>query len=400
MTELPLFSPLDPEWIRDPWPHFARLRAEAPILHLEDLHLWVISRYADCRALLFDPRLRSDSRSLGLEGPTPFGGALLERRPFLFLDPPDHTRLRQLASKAFTPRMVAALRPRIESLVDSLVGQVLEAGEIDMLRYFATPLPVMVIGELLGLPTADRSLLGDWSADLALSLEPDYLQSADEIARCRRSADEFATYLRTLMDVRRRRPGDDLLSSLVAVEEAGDTLTEDEVVSTVMLLALAGHETTAHLVAGSLHLLLRRPDVMALLRHDLGLLSTGVDEFARVLSPVQLTGRVVAEPIELDGSRLEPGSFVLLLLAAANADPAAFDRPDEVDVRRSPNPHLAFGFGPHHCLGATLARTEVEIALRALLQRAPDMALSDQEISFAPSFVVRKLESLPVRLRP
>ncbi len=395
----PVFDPLAPEWVQDPYPHYAALRERDPIHRLDGLDLWVVTRYEECRTLLHDRRLSSDSRSLDLDRPGPFGGALLELRPFLFQDPPDHTRLRRLVSKAFAPPMVDGLRAKAEGIVVDLLDDALESGVIDIVEEFAYPLPVRIICELLGLPLADRALLQSWSADLARSLDPDYLLTEETIGTCRETAAAFTDYLSELITERRARPGDDLLSRLVEVEDGGETLSEDEVVSTVMLLMVAGHETTAHLVAGGTHVLLQRPETMARLRNDPGALPTAVEELARFVSPVQLTGRVVTEPVELGGTTLNRGEFVLLLLAAANRDPAQFPDPDRLDLTRTPNPHLAFGFGVHHCLGTHLARMETEVALAGLLARSAGLELASDAVTYASSLVVRGPVALPVRFR-
>jgi unspecific monooxygenase len=370
----------------------------------------VVARHADCLAVLRDRRASSDSTKIppdrlpegfrrAADPDDPVVEATTEMRPFLFRDPPDHTRLRGLVAKAFTPRVVEGFRARTREVVDELVDAALEAGQVDLIEALAYPLPVRIICDLLGVPVEDQERFKGWSQALARGLDPDFLLSDDVVADRLEAITEFAGYFFDLLAERRRNPGDDLLSGLVRVEEAGSTLTEGELLSTCILLLVAGHETTVNLIAGGVLALLRDPDQRAVLAADPGLDRSATEELLRHVSPVQLTGRTMLEPVEVDGVTFDAGDFVMLLVASANHDPEAFDHPDRLDLGRSPNNHLGFGFGIHHCLGAPLARLECQIALRTLLTRAPDLALAVDDVVWKRNVVLRGMEALPVAMR-
>ena len=408
-TAGPVFDSFDPTWASDPFPLYADLRARAPI-HRNDLGFWVVARYEDCLAVLRDRRASSDSLNLdvdrmpaGFRTPIPeddpVAAAMVEMRPFLFRDPPDHTRLRGLVSKAFTPKVVEALRQRTQQYVDGLLDAALEAGRVDLVEAFAYPLPVRVICDLLGVPVEDEERFKGWSHALARGLDPDFLLTPEVIDARSQAVAQFAQYFFELLAERRRHPGDDLLSGLVQVEDGGTTLSEPELLSTCILLLVAGHETTVNLIAGGTLALLRHPDQLERFRTDPGVTRTGVEEMLRYVSPVQLTGRVLTEEVEVGGARFEQGDFVMLLLASGNRDAAQFDDPDRFDVGRTPNTHLGFGFGTHHCLGAPLARMEAQVALGTLVRRAPDLALAVDQVTYKHNVVLRGMESLPVAMR-
>ena len=359
----------------------ADLRQRGPI-HRNELGFWVVSRHADCLAMLRDRRASSDSLNVAVERmpqgfrtpiaeDDPMAAAMLEMRPFLFRDPPDHTRLRGLVSKAFTPRVVESLRTRTQEVVDELLGAAMEVDRVDLVEEFAYPLPVRIICDLLGVPLEDQDRFKVWSGALARGLDPDFLLSPEVIAARAEGVLQFSQYFFELLAERRANPGDDLLSRLVQVEDGGTVLSEGELLSTCILLLVAGHETTVNLIAGGALALLRHPDQCEKFRTDPELTRSGVEEMLRYVSPVQLTGRALIEDCEFGGVELAAGDFAMLLLASANRDPAQFEDPDRFDISRNPNNHLGFGFGIHHCLGAPLARMEAQVALTSLVDRAP-----------------------------
>jgi cytochrome P450 len=323
-----------------------------------------------------------------------------ENRSFLVRDPPDHTRLRGLVAKAFTPKVVEALRGRTQEIVDELIDVALDEGTIDLVDQFAYPLPVRVICELLGVPVADQERFKLWSHALARGLDPNFLLPPDVVEASAEARDQFAAYFFELLAERRRLPGEDLLSQLVAVEDGGTVLSEGELLSTCILLLVAGHETTVNLIAGGALALLEHPSQLERYRLDRAVARSGVEEMLRFVSPVQLTGRTMLHDIELGDVHVKAGEFVMLLIASGNRDPLAFGNPDEFDVARTPNNHLGFGFGIHHCLGAPLARMEADVALSTLVRRAPGLALESDAVTYKANVILRGMESMSVTLGP
>jgi cytochrome P450 len=367
---------------------------------------WVVAGHADCLAMLRDRRISSDNTSRvperfrrAVTEESPMAAGMSEMRPFLFRDPPDHTRLRGLVAKAFTPRVVESLREGTQQLVDELLDAAWEADEIDLLGEFAYPLPMRVICDLLGVPYEDQHRFKVWSQALARGMDPDFLLSDDVIQARAEAVMQFVQYFLELMAERRRKPGDDLLSALVSVEDGGTVLSEAEVLSTCTLLFIAGHETTVNLIAAGALAMLKNPDQARRFRADPDVHRSAVEEVLRYVSPVQLTGRAFTEDCEFGGVEFGEGEFVMLLLASANHDPAQFDEPERFDITRNPNNHLGLGFGIHHCLGAPLARMETQLALTSLMRRAPDLALATDEVTYNPNVVLRGLEALPVSMR-
>jgi cytochrome P450 len=407
------YDPTDPRWVSDPWPLYSQLRTEAPIQHSER-QFWVLARHADCLSVLRDRRSSSDglnadpdhapegfssSRNRGQAMDEFLAQGTTDTRPFLFRDPPDHTRMRGLVSKAFTPRMVERMRERTVEIVDSLLDEAIERGRMDAVADFAYPLPVQIICELLGVPSEDQHRFRAWSAVLARGLDPEFLLT-DEVRQARVEAIfSFAEYFFALLADRRAHPGDDLLTQLAQAEEAGDSLSEGELLSTCILLLVAGHETTVNLISGGLLALVEDPAQAARWRDDPALERTAVDELLRYVSPVQLTGRTMLDDVEVAGTVLPKGQFVLMLIGSANRDPAAFDDPERLDLGRADNRHLGFGFGLHHCLGAPLARMEAGVALPALLRRCRSVELETDAVTYGDAIVLRGLADLPVRLR-
>jgi cytochrome P450 len=310
------------------------------------------------------------------------------------MEPPDHTRVRRLVSKAFTPAFVDGLRPRVQRIVDELVDDVQGAGEFDLLPAIAEPLPVTVVAEMLGIPEADHHLLRPWSADICKMYELDPSEPSERDAV--RASGEFSEYLRRLSRHRRARPGDDLISALSQVLDQGDTLTEDELIGTCVLLLNAGHEATVNVTTIGWRSLFRNPGELARLRADPSLLPTAVEELMRFDTPLQMFERWALEPVEILGVEVPRGAELGLLFGSANHDPAVFDDPGRLDLGRTPNPHLSFGAGIHFCLGAPLARIELQTSFATLLRRLPRMELAE-EPRWKPNYVIRGLEGLRVR---
>jgi cytochrome P450 len=387
--------------VADPYPAFARSREVAPVQWHEGLGLWLAFTHAESNAVLRDRRLgRIWADKVPAERLESFN--LIHRNAILEMEPPHHTRLRRLISTAFARGHVERLRPWVEELAGRLVDQLLEesAGSrpVDLLSGMAEQLPVAVIAELLGIPDADRALLRPWSNAIVKMYEYDRTRQREEAAE--RAADEFVTYLRELATDRRQHPGDDLVSHLVQVRDAdGDKLTEDELVTTCILLLNAGHEATVNVTANGTLALLRNPDQLARLRADRSLLPTAIEEFMRFDSPLQLFERTATEDVEIGGITVQKGQKIAALLGSANHDPAVFADPETLDVGRVENPHITFGAGVHFCIGAPLARVELQASFGALLDRTSSLELGGEPVR-RPEFVIRGLAELPVVLTP
>lgn len=397
------FDPWSPAFVADPYPAYAELRSRGPVHYYEPTRQWLVPHYADVSALLRDRRLgRTYLHRFTHEefGRTPLPAAhepfhTLNDNGMLDLEAPDHTRIRRLVSKAFTPRTVERLVPTVERLAAELVAGVRDAGGGDLLAEVAEPLPVAVIAEMLGIPAADRGLLRPWSADICgmFELNP----SEETAARAVRASVEFSAYLRELIAERRTSPGDDLISALIAAYEEGDRLSEQEMISTCVLLLNAGHEATVNTTANGWWTLFRHPDQLAALRADHTLLSTAVEELLRYDTPLQMFERWVLDDIEIDGTVIPRGSELALLFGSANRDPAKFEDPDTLDLARADNPHLTFGAGIHYCLGAPLARIELAASFGELLREAPTMKIA-AEPEWKPGYVIRGVRELKVEL--
>lgn len=399
LAEANLSSPMLPENRSNPYPIYHFIRDQEPVHHAPD-GSWVLTRYDHSAALLRDPRFSTNPARL-TEGPDAaamgpirqVGSSLM-----MFLDPPDHTRLRSLVSQAFTPRMVESLRPRIQLLVDELLDAVVEQGEMDVLGDLAYPLPTVVICELLGVPPEDRERFKGWSADASRLLDG-YLDQA-ALDKGMVAGMYLFQYFTDLVEARRTDPRDDLLSALLAAESAGDKLTHAELLSTATLLFVAGFETTMNLLGNGTLALLRNPDQLARMRDDPSLVRSGVEELLRYDSPVHVTARIAKENVALGGFTIREGEQAVAILGAANRDPEQFPYPDRLDVARTPNRHLAFGGGPHFCLGAALARLEGQIAFGTMLRRLPDLELVTGEPTYRDHYVIRGLNELRVRFSP
>jgi cytochrome P450 len=384
------FDPFDPAFRADPYSHYRRLRAAGPLWRGQ-AGVWVTTSHALCGKVMRDPRFGHQPG--GDAGIFRTEGIPAERRSFLTLDPPDHTRLRRLVSKAFTARLVERLRPRISEVTDALLAGM--SGETDLINALAWPLPVVIISELLGVPPEDTSRFKAWSDTLARGLDPDFMLPPAEIAQRERARDEFIGYFRELAGRRRADPGDDLLSALVAVSDQGDVLTEAELLATCVLLLVAGHETTVSLIGNGALALLRHPDQLAWFRARPEAAASAVEELLRYDPPVQLTARSALADVALAGQRIERGELILMLIGGANRDPAVFPDPDRLDLTRRAERHLAFGLGIHYCLGAPLARLEGQIALTKLFQRE---VRPIGEVAYRDNLVLRGLAALPVRV--
>ncbi|MER7750505.1 cytochrome P450 [Kitasatospora sp. NPDC097643] len=405
MTERPTtFDPWSAAFVAHPYAAYAELREHAPVSYFEPTGQWLVSRYEDVSALLRDRRLgrtythRFSHQEFGRPEPDPAHEPFhtLNDHGLLDLEAPDHTRIRRLVSKAFTPRMVEGLRPTVRRLAGELVDGLLAAGGGDLIAAVAEPLPVAVIAEMLGVPEGDRHLLRPWSADITGMFE---LNPTEETARRAVTASiEFSDYLRTLIRERRARPGEDLISALIQAQEGSDALSEQEMISTCVLLLNAGHEATVNTTGNGWWALFRNPGELARLRGDVdGLLPTAVEELMRWDTPLQMFERWVLEDIEVRGVTVPRGSEIALLFGSANRDPERFADPDRLDLGRADNPHITFGAGIHFCLGAPLARLELTESYGALLRRAPRLRLV-REPEWNPGYVIRGLKELLVEV--
>lgn len=391
------FDLTTPAALADPFPIYRRLREDDPV-HWSEAHGgWLLTRHDDVSRALKDPRF-SARRS----------GAVFERLPaelrdatrplqrafsqwMLMMDPPDHSRIRGLVSKAFAPALAAALAPRVHAIVDEALDRVAGAGRLELMRDLAQPLPAIVIAELLGVDARDHHLIKAWSDDLVLmELGPrGFLQAQASVLA-------MTAYLADVVAARRREPRADLISQLLAAEEAGQFLDEDELLANCVLVLFAGHETTTNLIGNGILELLRHPDQLAIVRDEPALTAAAVEELLRFHGPVQRVRRTLLEPVELRGKQLAAGDAVWILVGAANRDPEVFDDPDRLDVRRRPGRHLTFGLGAHFCAGAALARVEGPIAIAAILRRLPGLRAAFDDVRWRPDLSFRGVVALPL----
>jgi cytochrome P450 len=395
------FAPTDPAFIADPYPVYADLREHEPVHYDGATDHWLISRYEDVNRLLRDRRFgrtylhAATHAEMGHPDPPQWHAPFwdLINAGILDMEPPNHTRVRRLVSKAFTPRFVEGLRPRVQRIMDGLVDEVDGAGEFDLMRV-AEPLPVTVIAEMLGIPPSDQQHLRPWSADICkmYELNPSEDMQHDAVS----ASTEFSQYLRELSRSRRKEPGEDLVSQLAIVADEGETLTEDELVGTCVLLLNAGHEATVNTTLLGWWSLFRNPDRLKELRADRSLLPNAIEELLRFDTPLQMFERWVLEPFQIHGVEIPRGAELGLLFGSANHDPAVFERPDELDLSREPNPHLTFGAGIHFCLGAPLGRQELQLSFATLMDRFPNLE-PVEEPRWKPNYIIRGLEGLRVR---
>jgi cytochrome P450 len=398
-----MITEIAPEYVQDPYPLYAALREQAPVTKVRmpgGVVSWLVTRYEDVRAALADPRLHKNYHELlefnpDVELPPTSRVEAIEAH-MLNRDPPDHTRLRKLVSKAFTPRRIEALRPRIEQITAELLDSVDPATTVDLLEAVAFPLPVTVICEMLGMPPEDRNDFRGWTQIMVGTpgVAPDAFAAA---------ASAMFAYNTQLLASKRARPGDDLLSALIQARDEGESLSENELLSAMFLLLLAGHDTTVNLIATGMVGLLDHPAELARLRTDPSLIQRAVEELLRYANPVNhATYRFAASDVTIGGTVIPRGDLVLVAVGSANRDPERFPSPDVMDLSRDSGGHVAFGYGIHYCLGAALARMEGEIAFRGLLERFGDISLAvpRESLRFRPGTLIRGLESLPVTLTP
>jgi cytochrome P450 PksS len=391
-----------PEFKANPYPFYARLRAEEPVYRVtlpDRQPAWLVTRYDDVAAVLRDERFAKDRvnaltpQQLAAQPWMPsFFKPLM--RNMLDLDAPDHTRLRGLVSKAFTPRLVEQMRDRVQALTDQLLDTALARGRFDLVRDYALPVPTTVIAEMLGVPVEDRHGFQRWSNTLV-----SVGSSRWGVFLAIPSVWRFLRYTRKLIKARRAKPRDDLVSALIQAEEAGQQLSEDELVAMIVLLLIAGHETTVNLIGNGTLALLEHPEQREKLRNDPALIRSAVEELLRFGSPVEMaTERYAREDVTIAGVTIPRGGLVFAVIASANRDERQFSNPDKLDITREPNKHLAFGLGAHYCLGAALARMEGQIAISTLLRRAPGLRLAVEPVAlrWRPGLVLRGLKALPV----
>jgi cytochrome P450 len=395
-----MFNPFEPGFFDDPYRQYATLRNHDPV-HRSPLEVWALFRYADVVRVL-----RDSSLSVQVDNATPTARMRMfaEQAPgevergshaILNIDPPDHTRLRRLVSKAFTPKMVAGLRPRIEGLVDNALDTIAARGRGDVVADLAFPLPFTVISEMLGMPEGNRDEVRGWSHTLTKTLDP--ILSPEEVEAAIGAADNMMGHVQDVLAWKREHPADDLLSGLLAAEDEGDRLTEIELLDQVILLYIAGHETTVNLIGNATLALLRNPDQLARLRSDPEVDGGAVEELLRYDSPVQFSRRITLDDLDIDGTTIPAGTFVLTCLGSANHDETRWGpSADALDItRHDAGQHMSFGNGIHHCLGSSLARTEGQAAIAMLVRRFPDLEL-DGEPERNGRVVLRGLESLPI----
>ena len=421
---------MDPVFTANPYPTYAQLRSTAPVHRVtppDGRGVWLVTRYDDVVAVLKDQRFVQDWRKARkrkarktmspeqIAQVPPIHKVMKPlSRNLINMDPPDHERLRALISKAFTPRLIEQMRPRVQEIADALLDAVQNKGEMDLIDDYAFPLPITVIAELLGVSAEDRDKFREWSHAVSANAAQEYVRdkfpewthavsanATQEYAQKIRLSymQAFTNYMRTMFEEKRKNPKDDLISALVRAEEAGDKLSEDELLGMVFLLLMAGHETTVNLIGNGTLALMQHPDQLQKLRDDPSLIKSAVEELLRYDGPVKISSqRYAREDVAIGGTVIPKGEMVMVVNAAANRDPARFPEPDVLDITRTDNKHLAFGKGIHHCLGAPLARMEGQIAISTLLRRMPNLRLKDspESLAWRPSTHVRGLKALPI----
>lgn len=391
-----------PEVRANPYPFYAGLRSEDPVHWDEELGFWVLTRYADIASVYQDPRFsRAQGLQSGYERLPASEQTIAEpvyrcfSKTMFYSDPPYHTRLRGLVSSAFTPTAVERMRPYVQRTVDSLLDAVEANGKMDAIRDFANPLPIMVIAQMLGLPSEERGQFKQWSDDLFAILgsvphSPELMEGAA------RSLTALTGYITELSEARRSQPREDLLTALVEASQDGEQLTREELVANMIILLSAGHETTINLIGNGLLALLRDPDQLQKLRAEPGLVYSAVEEMMRYDNPVQIAYRSAGEDVEIGGKQIRKGELVNSVLAAGNRDPERFSEPDRFDITRDEGRHLGFGLGIHFCLGAPLVRLEAQTAFTAILRRFPELSLAAENLEWQEHPIFRGVKSLPV----
>jgi cytochrome P450 len=395
-THAPIGSPA---FFANPYPTYAHLRALGPVHPDEAAPIWHVVGYQEVQAALRDPRLAADRSSWFLSAEQRHVYPVLARvlpDMVVFVDPPRHTRLRGLINRAFTPRVVAGMRVRMQAIVDALLARVAASGELDVILDLAVPLPMLVIAELLGVAKDDRERLKAWSDEFAVFIGGPTDHAG--VARAEQAIRELRDYFAEAVARWRSEPGENLISGLIAAEERGDALTPDELLATCVILLFAGHETTTNLIGNGLLALLRHPEQLCRLRDEPELMEPAIEELLRYDSPAQMTTRLASDDLTLGGAQIGRGELVKLWLGAANRDPARFPEPDRLDLGRIDNRHLAFGYGVHFCVGAALARLEGQVAIATLIERFPNLALTCEPLAYHGTQVFRALKRLPITL--
>jgi pimeloyl-[acyl-carrier protein] synthase len=395
---LSLYHLLDPEVLANPYPLYHRLRAEDPVHWDPFLHAWVVTRYQDVVHVLHHfsaARTPTPEQltSMGLPALNPVAQVMM--RQMLFLDAPAHTRLRGLASIAFTPARVERLRAHIQEIADGLLDRVAHAGHAEIIADLAEPMPAIVTAELMGVPVEDHKQLKSWSADFAEILG-NFQHNPDRILRVLRSVEEMTAYFRAAIHEQREHPRDGLIQALMSAEVDGSRLAEEEVIANVIVTMVGGQETTTNLIGNGVLSLLRHPDQLRQLREDSSLIPSAVEELLRYESPSQHTARLAREDVEMGGKLIRQRQAVIAVMGAANRDPERFPDPDRLDITRKDNRHVAFGWAAHFCFGAPLARIEGQIAFETILRRLPHLALEPQPLVWRNNLGLRGLAALPV----
>lgn len=402
----PLLSPTA-EFMANPYPTLATMRSEAPVFWSEKGQYFILTRYADVHEVVADRGFEKGAIKFAANADfiaklIPSGSEMISYRTssMLLQNPPDHTRLRGLVNKAFTPKMVADLKPRIETITNELIEAILAKSkttkQFDLIADFAFPLPAIVIAEMLGVPPADRDKFKEWSHTVTIAIDPNPHPNLFNLVKVTAAYKELVKYFKGLIEQRRKEKRDDLISALVSAEEEGSRLSETELLANCVLLLIAGHETTSNLIGNGSLALLRNPDQLELLKGNLDLLPTAIDEFLRYDCPVQMVRRVASENMEVRGVKIPAGKAVVPLIGAANRDPEVFDNPDKLDITRQDNKHIAFGHGIHHCLGWSLAKTEGQTAIGALLKAFPDLQMKTDKVEVKQPFSLRGVKQLQV----
>ncbi len=401
-SSLSLVRLLEPEILANPYPLYHKLRSEDPVHWDRFLHTWVVTRYPDVLNVLHSfsaERTPTPEQltAMGLSGLNAIAKVMVKQ--MLFMDAPAHTRLRGLASVAFTPQKVRVLKSHIQEIADSLLDRMQARREMDVIADFAAPLPAIVTAEMLGVPTEDHLNLKKWSADFAEMLG-NFQHNPDRIPRVLESTNNLTTYFRDAIAKMRENPREGLIHSFMTAELEGDRLTEEEIIANCVVTMVGGQETTTNLIGNGLLTLMRNPDQLARLRDEPNLLTSAVEELLRYESPSQHTGRIAREDVEMGGKQIRKGQAVMAIMAAANRDPERFPNPDEVILDRADNKHLAFGWSSHFCFGAPLARMEGQIAFETLLRRLPDLEIMPGPLTWRTNSGLRGLTALPVRFTP
>lgn len=395
---LSLFHLLDPEVLANPYPLYERLRTEDPVHWDPYLHAWVVTRYADVITVLHQflanrTPTPEQLAAIGLAELGPVAQVMVKQ--MLFMDAPDHTRLRSLASTAFTPARVEALRSHIKEILDSLLAPLLAAGRMDVIADLAAPLPAIVTAEMMGVPTSDADQLKEWSADFAEVLG-NFQHNPDRASRTLKCVEEMTSYFRDAIRQVRREPREGLINALLTAEIDGDRLTEEEIIANCIVTMVGGQETTTNLIGNGVLTLLRNPNELERLRKDLSLIPSAVEELLRYESPSQHTARICREDTELGGKQIRKGQAVIAVMGAGNRDPERFPEPDQLDLGRKDNRHLAFGWASHFCFGAPLARIEGQLAFDAIVSRTANLKLEPGPLVWRDNLGLRGLTSLPV----